>query len=284
MLTSVIKPPITNNAAFAGNNGKGSHLSWVSDLPLMTKNVITPEGSLLQDPNIDFVTDYLSTTRYTSLTPGGLQLQFTEEGALPVTVNHVAMGGVNFASGDVISVEIYLKGTGSYVLEKSFDTSSRKSFYDNKPFMIILDNIYDAFGIRVKFITGQAQSQNVSVATIYAGKTLEFPNQPAIGFKKGSWNTDDEPRNSRRQNNSFGASTVKRQGTTENVTIPVVPSEFMDTEWTEFVRLYEYVPVFFSWDTLNFPLDVIYGNMKFNDSNYSSSLYSQISFNVKGIV
>lgn len=287
--TSVLQPPVTDNQAFLGKNGKGSQMSWYSVLtdPNFSKSY-SPNGSgYVSDPNLDFLTDYLSTTSYVAQDSGDLYLRFDKDDGLsfPFECNHISIGGLNFESADITEVTLSLNVNGiDFSINKSINTSSRATFFDGKPLMLMLDGVYNTVQLLVIIKTGSAQVSNVKLATIYAGRTIEFPTQPAIGFKKGSWNTNDEPRFSRRQNNAFGASTVKRQGTEEKVTIPVVPIEFMDNEWKDFVRTYEYVPVFFSWSLLDFPLDTIYGNLSFQDASFSSSLYSQLSFNVRGVV
>lgn len=281
-LITVIEPPLTNNQAFAGKNGKGSHLSYRSELPNLTSRFALAGGGDVADDKIDFVNDFMSTTSYFAQGLGTLELFFF--GPSLFDANHVAMAGVNFQTADIRSIDFVVDfGSGDEVV-KTFDTSSRVSFYDDKPFVLLLDNIITISNVRIVFNVGDAQIRPVEVSNLHVSKTLEFPNQPAIGFKKASWNTADEPRSSRRQNNEFGASTVKRQGTEERAVIPSVPYQFMDTDWTRFVKEFEYLPCFFSWDLLNFPLDTIYGNLTFNDVSYRSSLYSEISLIIKGIV
>lgn len=289
-LISVIQPPLTNNAAYAGLNGKGAQLSWkslLSDKSRVRARYLNSSDVLIEDSDLDYLLDYMTTTTYTSKTSSGMSLEFDNVGSvvIPLEINHVAFGGLNFQSADITKITAYIDVDGSgFAVSKEIDTSSRVSFYDGKPFMFMFDAIYNAQKLRVVIETGEAQVENVLLSVIYSGRTMEFPRKPAIGYQKGSWNTEDEHRFSRRQNNAFGASTIKRQGTEEKVTIPFVPTEFMDTEWKDFVRTYEYVPVFFSWSLDDFPLDTIHGNIVIDNASYVSSLYSQLSFTVKGVI
>lgn len=283
---SIIKSQSLASATYAGNNGYGAQLSYYNELSMANISKTYYDGiSYVSDVDLDYLNDYLSTTTYVSKNLGDLSLQF-EDTSGTFESNHIALGGVNFNNADITSIKVYISnGIDPYTIVSDFDTSNRKYFYNNKPLMILFDAVYsDIVSIRVDLIAGGLQTVPVSLTTLYSGKTLEFPTTPAVGFQKGSWNTDDEVVTSIRQNNAFGASTIRRKGTTEVVTIPVVPYEFMDEEWASFIRKFQRVPTFFSWDLGNFPLDTIYGVFDFQKASFTTSTYSEIKFKVSGVV
>ena len=276
-------PPQNDNAAFAGQNGDGSHLSWFSEIDEANLAYSIDGGVFSTASDMPFILDYTTSTFFDAPSVGQYQVIVTNGNLFES--NHISLGGVNFETADVRNIEVttdFGDGNGDTVVA-SLDTSSRKSFYNDKPLMLLFDAIYNIVTFKVKFTTGVLQSKGVRIATLYSSKTMEFPNQPAIGFKKGKWNTSDKARVSRRQNNAFGRSTVKRMGTEEVVTINAIPEIFMDEEWTELIAKFLYVPVFFSWDLLKAPLDTMYGDFTFEDAVYTQSLYSEIKFKIQGV-
>lgn len=151
---------------------------------------------------------------------------------------------------------------------------------NNQPVFLSFDSVTTA-QVRFKFISN---TTGLTIGELFTGSSLEFPKPVSVGYRPGKWASKDKVSNNDTQANAFGRSTVIQRGTEERVSIPNITYQWMNANWADFVRDAQGYPVWFSWDSVSFPTDVIYGRWEANAPSFRSSLYSEISLTIKGQV
>lgn len=151
---------------------------------------------------------------------------------------------------------------------------------DNQPVFLAFDSVTTS-QVRFRFLSN---ATGLTIGELFAGVSLDFPKPISVGYRPGRWNNKDKVSNNDTQANAFGRSTVIQRGTEEKVSIPNIPYQWMDDNWADFIRDAQGYPIWFAWDPVDFPADVIYGRWKANAPSFTSSLYSEISLTIKGQV
>ena len=150
---------------------------------------------------------------------------------------------------------------------------------DNQPaFAIITKASYSTL-----YFEFTASNTSLEVGEIYAGESMVLPRNVSVGYKPGRWDFDDELSFSRTENNQFGPSSIKAQGSTERFQLNFVPTSFMESDYSDFVRDAKGKPIFFLWNKDN-SSHAIYGHWSHTAPTFTSSLFSSINIEVKGVV
>ena len=107
------------------------------------------------------------------------------------------------------------------------------------------------------FFSGHT-SGTMRIAQIFIGPCFQVHQPPGLGWSPPNIALNDDFITSRADGGDFlGRSLIKRGSKTSFTMTPVVES-FVRNTWLPFMRAAEEQPFYYSWDTVNFPLEVAY--------------------------
>lgn len=213
--------------------------------------------------------DGMTGIKYTAAT-ATIELEFVWS-----TTQSIGYGGVAGASFGTFAttIEVYTWNGSSYDLAN--DISGLR---DNQPAFLTFDEVTTS-KVKFKFISNAA---GLTIGELGAGATIDFPRPVSTGYRPGQWTSKDLVTSGMNQANTFGRSTVIQRGTEESIPIKNIGYEWMNTNWSSFIRNAQGRQVWFAWNPTGNPADVIYGNWKANNPSYVSSLYSDLTLTIMG--
>lgn len=197
----------------------------------------------------------------------------------------VALAGINFKSSGIQYVRIYAhidNGNGTYSKNQVGFVDTR-SFNDDQPFIVFFNETY-SYKIDIEFQSGIG---DIDISLVYAGNSenyIKFPNGPDSGFQPGQWNNLNQERSVIPDGNSFGKTKMTNNGTEEVYSFTNLNTNFLNSEYRDFVKSFRYLPVFSQWNSFLFPKQVIFGRMSISRARYNDGGRGNVSFKIKGIV
>lgn len=240
---------------------KTPKLAWLSLLPDATTKPASSSA----------LYDYMNTVKYTAGS-ATTDLDFTFSSAQDVS--YCAVAGANFAD-KTCTFEFYTWDGVAWV--KQADQSGMRN---GQPVFLTFDSVSTS-QVRFRFICG---SSGMDIGELAAGVTIDFPRPVSVGYTPGRWNNRDQVTSNDTQSNNIGKSTTVTKGTEERVSIRNITYQWMDSNWTTFKRDGIGYPVWFSWNPTDNPTNVVYGRIITDDSRFTSSLYADVRFSIRGIV
>ncbi len=218
----------------------------------------------------EFVRDGMTTQKWTPSAANGTLSFRSNTGNSIGVCDYVMLAGVNWATANA---SLTVKDKSGNVLG-TVSSGNR----DNQPVVILIDSAdYERFEFEF------TADSTLEVGEVYAGESLKFTRNVSVGYKPGRWDFDDEISFSRTENNQFGPSSIKSQGTTERFQFNFVPTSFMETTFRDFIDNYRGKPIGFLWDKNN-TSHLIYGHWSHSAPTFTSSLFSSIQMEIKGVV
>lgn len=151
-------------------------------------------------------------------------------------------------------------------------------FRDNAPIMFVFD-ARTPIEITITLTT----SDILYLTGLFVGNCLRFPCGVSVGYQPGRWSSDDKINTFKTESNAFGQSTVFARGMTESATLENLPQEFMNDEWRYFIDNAKGKQIWFSWNFVDYPLEVMYGSWSVNKPSYDSSTYSSVNLTIQGL-
>lgn len=261
-----------NNELFP--NGSGSHLLWHNEFG--EGSVFDIFSSAINSYDIPYMFDYLSTTVFTpdiSVNAVDYVLNVFGISNSSSVFNCIAMSGVNLVSARVDNIEIR---SGIELIATYYVNEVE----DDQPIMILFEPIL-ASDLQIIFNSSSTLDE-LRITNLYAGRTIEFPGQPDVGYQPGKWNNKRETKSFKSQNNAFGRSVTVERGTEEIVNFSLLPIEFMDTDYKPFIQTHAGWPVFFAWDLANYNDEVIFGQVKKGKSTFNTGVHSSVGLTFTG--
>lgn len=265
---------------------EGTRLSYKNELEAFSEFAVTSSGDQNNNLDLEYLIDYMNTTRYSFGTTGNNDILF-DKGDIRAFfgINHVAIAGVPWFDEGVTSV----RGEVESVVDIENDITETvevfnidtTTFEDNK---IVMANFggFAAKSVRIYF----EASGTVTVSIIQFGIAFEFPGLPDDGFQPGAFNSIDEQNALRTVTNRFGSVDIVQRGTEEVYSFTYLPQEFVNQDFAQLIseiKSQVQNPVFISWNPKDFPLDVMFGRIDIGNAVYSTRVHGSVSFNVKGL-
>lgn len=188
-------------------------------------------------------------------------------------INCVALAGVNWSTGGV-TCEFYTHNGTSYV--KQCDLYATE---DGKPLMRVFSAVTTD---KVRFVFTSTSTLYVGEAAF--GEALQMPSRPSVGYRPGEWSDEDETSFSRTQSRNFGASTIERKGSVQEMPFNFVPYEFLYNQWANFRKEAKGKPVWVGWNQKDRPGDVIFGHWEQSNPKFDTPYFSSINLTIRGAV
>lgn len=241
---------------------KEAHLAWVNKA-ITEFSILTVTSD--EDGKV-YLKDGLTTN---SWKPGTLSSTVTFTTAGIGDVNYIGITGVNWESANA-SIAIDENGT---------PIASASGLRDNQPLFIVFPAITFA-SKTFNFVF--TSSTNLEVGEIAYGETLRLPRNVSVGYGPGRWDTNDEVSVSRTESNQFGRATVRKRGTSETFTVSAVDIDWMETNYSAFIRDAIGLPVFFAWSDKSANYGT-YGHWKSRKPTFETSFTSSFSLDIDGV-
>lgn len=261
----------------------GTAISWKSEIAENTSFVMSSDKG--NDNDVDYINDYMSTSRYVADSVGSLTLTSkTSFDSSRGLFDNFALAGVNWNSAGISQVNAIVavlnETSGLYedTVVASVDTSLKS---DYEIVMMLFDE-QSSPTVKVQFIA----TGIVEISMWYAGKSFRFPSQPNDGFQPGRWNNLDTGVEFRTITNEFGPTIIENVGTEEVYDFSFLPQEFMNDEFAVFIKEIkdsELNPVFSMWNPDDFQDDVIFGRIDIRSAKYQTRIHGSVGFTIVGI-
>lgn len=247
---------------FEGDQMNNARIAWDNALSRATLTASNEQDST---PN---VFDYMTTTFWAAGT-GTVTLDIVLPSA--ENINCAAIAASNWADAGTV-IEVYTDAGTTKVGEVS-------GLKNGQPFYFGFDNVVITT-MQIKFLS----TGDLSVGQILFGNSLDFPVKSSVGLQLGKFNNKDKVIGQMTENNAFGPnSTVKRSRDTVSP-FKLLPISWLNDTWVDFSDSHKGKPIWFSWNSVDNPLDVTFGHWATNTVRYTSSFLSELTLTVKGHV
>lgn len=240
-----------------------SRIAW--DNVLIRATTVTGSVDVSNTPNLY---DYMTTT-FWNAGSGTQTVTITLPGAEDIDCAAVAAG--NWADAGT-TIEVYSDAGITKVGEVSGLKNGQPYFFE-----------FDSVSISVmqfKFIS----TGDLNVGQALFGESLKIPACANVGLRLGQFNNKDKVIGQITENNAFGSNSTVARGRDTVAPYSLIPISWVRSDWVDFSDAHRGKPVWFSWDQLNNPADVIFGHWSTNDIGYSRSTFSDITLTIKGQV
>ena len=210
--------------------------------------------------------DY-TTTHFWTAGSGTVNVDITLNQAEDINCAAIAAGNW-FSAGTVI--EVYADGN------KVGEISGLK---DNQPHLFVFDSVFTA-DLQIRFIS----TGSLFVGQVLFGKSLDFPKGVNLGLELGQFNNEDQVNGMITEENNFGSSTSVARSRTTVAPFDLIPQAWFRSFWQPFSDSHKGKPIWFGWNTADYPNEIIFGSWKADNINYSRSTFLPITLTVKGVV
>lgn len=188
----------------------------------------------------------------------------------------LAFAGVNLAD-TAAAYELYVWDLVNLVWIKKHEGSGKKN---NSPVMGIF-NAYLTTKIRFRFITN---GQPLEVGEIGAGRPVNFPSAPEVGFQPAKWASDKKVLSMQTEGNTVASTNALYRTVTEQAKFPQLTDEWMNEYWTPVIEKSAGRSVWFVWNSVIYPHDCIYGLLDTTvKPTYESTFRSSATVRIEGV-